>query len=214
MQTKIYNALPSVPCIECLIYSHLTSSPFSKLGEPFLTSDSDFLFEYLSSRVYVKLKNIDDSIKFYINGRSLRYEVFKSRTEVDYDWIPSSGEYKTLNFLSECYKSAKDLANCISNSKAIAVMTSAITEQTSPLPEEYYKTPGFMKQCSSSFIAQVIYSVLFKAETLDLADYILLEDMHKEIQEYPEIRRLCLLFLHHIRKGHSNSHDIHILKYN
>lgn len=90
MQTKIYNALPSVPCIECLIYSHLTSSPFSKLGEPFLTSDSDLLFEYLSSRIYVKLKNIDDSIKFYINGRSLRYEVFKSRTEVNYDWIPSS----------------------------------------------------------------------------------------------------------------------------
>ena len=102
--------LPSVPCIECLIYSHLTSSPFSKLGEPFLASDSDFLFEYLSSRIYVKLKNIDDSIKFYINGRSLRYEVFKNSSGVSYDWIPSSGEYKTLNFLSECYKSAKNLA--------------------------------------------------------------------------------------------------------
>lgn len=214
MQTKIYNALSSVPCIECLIYSHLTSSPFSKLGEPFLTSDSDLLFEYLSSRVYVKLKNIDDSIKFYINGRSLRYEVFKNRSGVSYDWIPSSGENKTLNFLSECYKSAKDLANRISDSKAIAVMTSAITEQTSPLPEEYYKTPGFMKQCSSSFMAQVIYSVLFKAETLDLADYLLLEDMHKEIQEYPEVRRLCLLFLHHVRKVHPNSSDIHIVKYN
>lgn len=214
MQTKISNALPSVPCIECLIYSYLTSSPFSKLGEPFLTSDSDVLFEYLSSRIYVKLKNIDDSIKFYINGRSLRYEVFKNRSGVSYDWIPSYGEYKTLNFLSECYRSAKDLANRISNSKAIAVMTSAITEQVSPLPEEYYKTPGFMKQCSSSFIAQVIYSVLFKAETLDLADYLLLEDMHKEIQEYPEVRRLCLLFLHHVQKGHQNSSDIHILKYN